>query len=78
MKNGGAGPPHSGSQGPRLGPAAEGGGGAGPPLYFLMFSCDFVIGGWGGESVCETANREIVSFRSCVRASEREISDSIV
>ena len=24
------------------------------------------IGGWGGES-----NREIVSFRSCVRASER-------
>ena len=31
------------------------------------------IGGWGGES-----NREIVSFRSCVRASEREISDSIV
>ena len=28
------------------------------------------IGGWGGESVCETANREIVSFRSCVRAGE--------
>ena len=25
-----------------------------------------MIGGWGGES-----NREIVSFRSCVRASER-------
>ena len=25
----------------------------------------------GGESFCETANREIVSFRSCVRASER-------
>ena len=30
----------------------------------------FTIGGWGGESFCETANREIVSFRSCVRAGE--------
>ena len=28
----------------------------------------FLIGGWGGESFCGTANREIVSFRSCVRA----------
>ena len=35
---------------------------------FLVKNC---IGGWGGESFCETANREIVSFRSCVRACER-------
>ena len=31
------------------------------------------IGGWGGESFCETANREIVSFRSCVRAGEAKL-----
>ena len=30
------------------------------------------IGGWGGESVCETANREIVSFRACERARRGE------
>ena len=32
--------------------------------------CVWVIGGWGGESFV-TPNREIVSFRSCVRACER-------
>ena len=34
------------------------------------FGSQHKIGGWGGESFV-TPNREIVSFRSCVRASER-------
>ena len=37
-------------------------------LFFMY------IGGWGGESA-RTPNREIVSFRSCVRASERRASE---
>ena len=37
----------------------------------LIFRLYYIIGGWGGESFV-TPNREIVSFRSCVRAKRGE------
>ena len=42
-------------------------------IYVCIHVCThiYVLEVGGGESVCETASREIVSFRSCVRASER-------
>ena len=45
-------------------------GGSASNLILRALNKGIGIGGWGGESFV-TPNREIVSFRSCVRACER-------